>query len=184
MVIDQSASRTLPLIRASCHAAQVAGRIPLVVNPRCHDHDPGAEIWIGVTTPGTEVAERVTVIESTLRELGHDVVSAREFDDTWLTHVHSAELIDHLATVWDQWVTAGYPDLGAERVVPYLFPSEELLHGLRRRLPTALHAQVGTYCYDTMTLIGPGSWRAIRAATHAARTAVELVASGAPSPTR
>jgi acetoin utilization deacetylase AcuC-like enzyme len=180
MVIDQSASRTLPLIRASCHAAQVAGRIPLVVNPRCHDHDPGAEIWIGVTTPGTEVAERVTVIESTLRELGHDVVSAREFDDTWLTHVHSAELIDHLATVWDQWVTAGYPDLGAERVVPYLFPSEELLHGLRRRLPTALHAQVGTYCYDTMTLIGPGSWRAIRAATHAARTAVELVASGAP----
>ena len=180
MVIDQSASRTLPLTRASCHAAQVAGRIPLVVNPRCHDHDPGAEIWIGVTTPGTEVAERVTVIESTLRELGHDVVSAREFDDTWLTHVHSAELIDHLATVWDQWVTAGYPDLGAERVVPYLFPSEELLHGLRRRLPTALHAQVGTYCYDTMTLIGPGSWRAIRAATHAARTAVELVASGAP----
>jgi acetoin utilization deacetylase AcuC-like enzyme len=180
MVIDQSASRTLPLTRASCHAAQVAGRIPLVVNPRCHDHDPGAEIWIGVTTPGTEVAERVTVIESTLRELGHDVVSAREFDDTWLTHVHSAELIDHLATVWHQWVTAGYPDLGAERVVPYLFPSEELLHGLRRRLPTALHAQVGTYCYDTMTLIGPGSWRAIRAATHAARTAVELVASGAP----
>jgi acetoin utilization deacetylase AcuC-like enzyme len=181
MVIDQSASRTLPLTRASCHAAQVAGRIPLVVNPRCHDHDPGAEIWIGVTTPGTEVAERVTVIESTLRELGHDVVSAREFDDTWLTHVHSAELIDHLATVWDQWVTAGYPDLGAERVVPYLFPSEELLHGLRRRLPTALHAQVGTYCYDTMTLIGPGSWRAIRAATHAARTAVDLVASGTPS---
>ena len=180
MVIDQSASRTLPLTRASCHAAQVAGRIPLVVNPRCHDHDPGAEIWIGVTTPGTEVAERVTVIESTLRELGHDVVSAREFDDTWLTHVHSAELIEYLATVWDQWVTAGYPDLGAERVVPYLFPSEELLHGLRRRLPTALHAQVGTYCYDTMTLIGPGSWRAIRAATHAARTAVELVASGAP----
>jgi acetoin utilization deacetylase AcuC-like enzyme len=37
------------------------------------------------------------------------------------------------------------------------------------------------HCYDTMTLIGPGSWRAIRAATHAARTAVELVASGTPS---
>ena len=74
-------------------------------------------------TPGTEVAERVTVIESTLRGLGHDVVPAREFDDTWLTEVHSAELIDHLATVWDRWVAGGYPDLGADRVVPYLFPT-------------------------------------------------------------
>jgi acetoin utilization deacetylase AcuC-like enzyme len=37
------------------------------------------------------------------------------------------------------------------------------------------------YCYDTMTLIGPGSWPAIRGATHAARTAVDLVAEGAPS---
>jgi acetoin utilization deacetylase AcuC-like enzyme len=154
--------------------------VPVVVHPQCHDHDPRAEIWLGVTTPGTEVAARVTVIESTLRGLGHDVVPAREFDDTWLTEVHSAELIDHLATVWDRWVAGGYPDLGAERVVPYLFPSAELLHGLPHRLPTALHAQVGIYCYDTMTLIGPGSWRAIRAATHATRTAVDLVASGTP----
>ena len=181
MVIDQSASRTLPPIRASCHAARVAGRIPVVVDPRCHDHDPGAEIWIGVVTPATEVPERVTIIESALRAVGHDVVPARDFDDAWLTSVHSAELLDHLATAWDRWVTGGYPDLGAERVVPYLFPSAELLHGLPLRTPTALHAQVGAYCYDTMTLIGPGSWRAIRAATHAARTAVDLIATGTPS---
>jgi acetoin utilization deacetylase AcuC-like enzyme len=95
--------------------------------------------------------------------------------------VHSAELINHLATVWDRWAAGGYPDLGAHRVVPYLFPSAELLHGLPARLPTALHAQVGVYCYDTMTLIGPGSWRAIRAATHTARTAADLVASGTRS---
>ena len=50
----------------------------------------------------------------------------------------------------------------------------------RRRLPSALHARVGVYCYDTMTLVGPGSWQAIRAATDVARTAVDLVASGAP----
>jgi hypothetical protein len=69
--------------------------VPVVIDPRCHDHDPGAEIWLGVTTPGTEVAERVTLIESTLRGLGHNVVPAREFDDDWLIEVHSAELIDH-----------------------------------------------------------------------------------------
>lgn len=153
----------------------------MVVHPQCVDHDPGVEIWLGVSTPGIEVAERVTVIESTLRGLGHDVVPASEFDDAWLTEVHSPELIEHLTTVWDRWVAGGYPDLGAERVVPYLFPNAELLHGLPPRMPTALHAQVGMHCYDTMTLVGPGSWRAIRAATHAARTAVDLVVSGAPS---
>ena len=152
----------------------------MVVHPHCVDHDPEAEIWLGVSTPATEVAERVTVIESTLRELGHEVVPAREFDDAWLSRVHSAELVDHLATVWDRWVDGGYPDLGAQRVVPYLFPSAELLHGLPARLPAALHAQVGAFCYDTMTLVGPGSWQAIRAATHVTRTAADLVVSGAP----
>jgi acetoin utilization deacetylase AcuC-like enzyme len=152
----------------------------VVVDPHCVDHDPQAEIWLGVHTPAAEVADRVGVIESALRELGHDVVPAREFDDAWLSRVHSAKLVDHLASVWDRWADGGYPDLGATRIVPYLFPSAELLHGLPARKPAALHAQIGAFCYDTMTLIGPGSWRAIRAATHTARTAVDLVVSGAP----
>lgn len=156
----------------------MAGRIPVVVDPHCADHDPQAEIWLGVRTPAAEVPARVTVIESALRELGHEVVPAREFDDAWLSRVHSTELLDHLATVWDRWVQGGYPDLGAQRVVPYMFPSGELLHGLSARMPAALHAQVGTFCYDTMTLVGPGSWPAIRAATHVTRTAVDLVSSG------
>jgi acetoin utilization deacetylase AcuC-like enzyme len=180
MATDQAANRALPPIRASCHAARVAGRIPVVVHPHCAEHDPQAEIWLGARTPAAEVADRVTVIESTLRGLGHQVVPARECDDAWLSRVHSAELVDHLATVWDRWVDGGYPDLGAQRVVPYLFPSTELLHGLPARLPAALHAQVGAFCYDTMTLVGPGSWRAIRAATHVTRTAADLVVSGAP----
>lgn len=166
---------------ASCHAARVAGQIPVVVDPSCRDHDPAAEIWIGMTTAPAEVAERVTVIEDSLRELGHPVMPAREFDDAWLTAVHSPELLDYLATVWDRWVAGGYPDLGAPRVVPYLFPNAQLRQGLPPRIPTALHAEVGVYCYDTMTLIGPGSWPAIRGATHAVRTAVDLVAEGAPS---
>jgi acetoin utilization deacetylase AcuC-like enzyme len=156
----------------------VAGRIPVVVDPRCAQHDPQAEIWLGVRTPGTEVADRVTTIQSSLRALGHEVVPAREFDDTWLTQVHSEALLDHLATVWDRWVDGGYPELGAQRVVPYLFPSAELLHGLPARLPSALHARVGVYCYDTMTLVGPGSWEAARAAIDTAVTAAGLAARG------
>jgi acetoin utilization deacetylase AcuC-like enzyme len=37
---------------------------------------------------------------------------------------------------------------------------------------------VGRFCYDTMTLVGPGSWEAIRAAADAALTAADLVADG------
>ena len=152
----------------------------MVVDPGCREHDPAAEIWIGMTTAPAEVAERVAVIEAALGELGHPMTPAREYDDAWLTAVHSVELLDYLATVWDRWVAGGYPDLGAPQVVPYLFPGAELRHGLAPRIPTALHAEVGVYCYDTMTLIGPGTWRAIRAATHAARTAVDLIVAGTP----
>ena len=48
----------------------------------------------------------------------------------------------------------------------------------RRR---AIHGRVGRFCYDTMTLIGPGTWPAARAAADAALTAADLVAAGAPA---
>jgi acetoin utilization deacetylase AcuC-like enzyme len=38
--------------------------------------------------------------------------------------------------------------------------------------------RVGRFCYDTMTLVGPGSWAAIRGAADAALTAADLVRSG------
>jgi len=52
------------------------------------------------------------------------------------------------------------------------------LAGLPLRTPAAIHGRAGMFCYDTMTLVGPGSWEAIRAAADCARTAAELVASG------
>jgi len=93
-----------------------------------------------MTTVPAEVADRVTIIEAALRELGHPMMPAREYDDAWLTAVHSTEFLDYLATVWDRWVAGGYPDLGAPQVVPYLFPSAEQRLGLPPRLPTALPA--------------------------------------------
>jgi acetoin utilization deacetylase AcuC-like enzyme len=62
--------------------------------------------------------------------------------------------------------------------VPYVFPTPGLLAGLPLRSPAATHGRVGRFCYDTMTLLGPGSWEAIRAAADAALTAADLVAAG------
>jgi acetoin utilization deacetylase AcuC-like enzyme len=42
----------------------------------------------------------------------------------------------------------------------------------------ALHGLAGQFAYDTMTLVGPGTWEAARGAIDAALTAVDLVLAG------
>jgi acetoin utilization deacetylase AcuC-like enzyme len=54
-----------------------------------------------------------------------------------------------------------------------------MLDGLPEREPTAVHAAAGRYCYDTMTLVGPGTWTAARAAVDVTLTAVDAVIGGA-----
>ena len=69
-------------------------------------------------------------------------------------------------------------DPGQDRVVPYVFPHPGMLSGRRPALPTAASARAGYFAYDTMTLVGPGTWEAARAALGAAVTAADAVASG------
>ena len=153
----------------------------VVRSDSCLLHVPGAEIWVGVRTPGTEVAERATRIETALRDAGHRVVDATEHDDDVLLRVHDPRLVDHLRTVYGRWVEAGFPDsVGQDRVVPYLIPSAGMLDGLPEREPSAVHAAAGRWCYDTMTLVGPGTWEAARAAVDVTQTAVDAVVGGEP----
>ncbi|GAA0396975.1 acetylpolyamine amidohydrolase [Acrocarpospora corrugata] len=148
-------------------------------SPETLAHMPGAEIWIGVRTPGTEVAERVTVIRDTLAADGIPIVEAVAHDDKALLAVHRPEFVAHLREIWQKWDDGGYhPDYGADRVVPYVFPTEAMLAGMPAHDPVATHARAGLYCYDTMTLVGPGTWPAARAAVDAALTAADLVAAG------
>jgi acetoin utilization deacetylase AcuC-like enzyme len=157
-------------------------RIPVVSSDECLRHEPDAEIWIGVRTTGTELPERMTAIRAATVAAGAEQVVAPAHDDRLLSKVHSAELLDYLATAWDRWVAAGFPDdPGQNRVVPYIFPTTGMLDRLPVREPAAAHARAGRYCYDTMTLIGPGTWEAARAAVDVAITAANLVTAGAPA---
>jgi acetoin utilization deacetylase AcuC-like enzyme len=52
--------------------------------------------------------------------------------------------------------------------------------GLPLTVPLKVHAEAGTHGYDTMTLVGPGTWEAARAAAACAVEAAELVAAGSP----
>lgn len=154
----------------------------VVWSPATRLHEPGAEVWVGVRTPGTEVPERVDRIRAALEDGPFETVEAAAHDDAVLHEVHDPALVRHLQTVHDEWLRSGIPELvGQDRVVPYMFATEAMLDGLPGRLPSAVHARAGRYCYDTMTLVGPGTWAAARAAVDCALTAVDLVVAGAGS---
>ncbi|MEZ5185377.1 MAG: histone deacetylase family protein [Candidatus Nanopelagicales bacterium] len=154
--------------------------LPVVWSDDCLLHVPGGEVWVGVRTPGTEVPGRLEVLRAALAGAGHPFVPATAHGDEPVLAVHDAALLDYLADAYTGWTAAGFPeDPGQDRVVGYLFPTPGLLSGLPMRTPTAAHARVGRFCYDTMTLIGPGTYPAARAAADAALTAVDLIRSGA-----
>jgi acetoin utilization deacetylase AcuC-like enzyme len=154
--------------------------IPVVWSPETRRHLPLHEIWVGVPTPGTEVPERVdAVLEALVRHPRHE---ATPHGDEQLERVHEGELLAFIEGAAGAWAAAPYDELvGQDRVVPYFFPTAALLSGMEPTPATALHAQTGQFCYDTMTLVGPGTWEAARAAVDVALTAVDLVAGGAPA---
>jgi acetoin utilization deacetylase AcuC-like enzyme len=154
--------------------------VPVVWSEDCLRHEPGGEVWLGIRDPGTELPARALVLRDALVAAGASVVPAQPHGDDILRAVHDPGLLSHLAGIWQQWQQAGLPEEhGRDRVVPYVFPTPGMLAGLPLRTPPAVHGRAGQYCYDTMTLIGPGSWEAIRGAADAALTAADLVSSGA-----
>jgi acetoin utilization deacetylase AcuC-like enzyme len=156
--------------------------IPVVWSERTRMHHPGGEVWLGVRTPGTEIAARLERIRAALGEAGARFVDARAHSDAAIARVHDPELIEYLRGAWEGWLAAGLAsDPGQDRVVPYLFPHPGLLGDLEPPIPAAATARAGRFAYDTMTLIGPGTWEAARAAVDVALTAADLVLSGEPA---
>ncbi|HEY3530962.1 MAG TPA: histone deacetylase family protein [Nocardioides sp.] len=154
--------------------------IPVVWSPETRRHEPMREVWVGVPTDGTELPERVDRILDTLSD--HERVEATEHDDDVLNRVHASVLVDHLRTVHDKWMEGPYDELvGQDRVVPYVFPTPAMTQGMPMTTAAATHGRAGQFGYDTMTLVGPGTWSAARAAVDCALTAVDLVADGAPT---
>jgi acetoin utilization deacetylase AcuC-like enzyme len=153
--------------------------IPVVWSDRHRLHEPGGEVWVGVHTPGTEVPERADRIREALVDAGARFVDAKAQPEEAALAVHDPELLDYLAGAWDAWEAAGLTrDPGQDRVVPYIFPHPGLVPEAPPRPAEAASARAGQFAFDTMTLIGPGTWEAARAALDAAVTAADLVAQG------
>ena len=154
--------------------------IPVVWSDSHRLHDPGGEVWVGVRMPAAEVPARAEAIRDALTAAGARIVQAEPHPDERLLAVHDADLVDYLARAWQDWAAAGLPDdPGQDRVVPYVFAHPGLTE--TPAVPTAAWARPGYFAYDTMTLVGPGTWEAVRAGVDSGLTAADLVLAGAPA---
>ena len=153
--------------------------IPVVWSDACRMHEPQGEIWVGVPTPAADVPARIDVIREALVAAGAEIVQAVVHDESAIASVHDEALLAFLASASRDWEAAGLPDdPGQDRVVPYIFPHPGLMGALAPLVPAATWARPGAFCFDTMTLIGPGTWEAALGAADAALTAAELVSGG------
>jgi len=156
--------------------------MPMVWSERHRLHEPGGEIWVGVRTPGTERPERAERIREELEVRGARIVEAEGHPDDLALRLHDPALTDYLASAWERWEASGLTaDPGQDRVVPYLFAHPGLLGEVEPIEPAAPAALAGRFAYDTMTLIGPGTWAAARSALDVAITTADLVLDGDPA---
>jgi len=160
----------------------VALSIPVTWTDAHRLHALESAVWVGVSIDADELPERADRIRAALEDAGAPVVEAQAHDDDALLSVHDAGLVDFLSTAWKDWDAAGLPhDPGQPNVVGYIFPTPSLLAGIEPRVPAALSARTGTWCFDTMTAVGEGTWEAARAAVDTALTAADLVLAGVPA---
>jgi acetoin utilization deacetylase AcuC-like enzyme len=156
--------------------------MPVVWSELHRLHVPDGEVWVGVRIPGTEVPERAEVIRETLESSSASFVEMTEHGLDPVLAVHAAALVDYLQGAYEGWLAAGLDrDPGQDRVVPYVFPLTRLMGGRPLHFPEAASARAGWFAMDTTTLIGPGTYRAARAAVDVALTAADQVLAGEPA---
>ena len=153
--------------------------IPVTWSEAHRLHAPQTAVWVGVPIDADELPERADRIRAGLESAGARVVGAEPHDDAALLAVHDAGLVEFLRRAWADWKAGGFEDDPGQRdVVGYIFPTPGLLGSSAPRVPTALAARTGAWCFDTMTVVGEGTWDAARGAVDAALTAADLVLAG------
>ena len=151
--------------------------MPVVWSDRCLLHEPAAEIWVGIDDTARPRRRRDRPPSSRPSTRGSSRRS-RTRDESLLA-VHDAGLLDYLASAWGTGRPRAAGDPGQDRVVPYVFAAPGARRAARRA-GRGLGRRPGYFAYDTMTLVGPGTWEAARAAADCALTAVDLVLGGEP----
>lgn len=84
--------------------------------------------------------------------------------------MHDESFVTFIRGAYGAWHAAGK----AGQALPSAWP----MRGAEAPLPRSVDGQLGYYCFDAATPIGPGTWQAATAAAHVALTAQRLVTGG------
>lgn len=139
-------------------------------------HCGQGEMVDGQIHPCFEKPSRADTVLARVREqnLG-EVIEPKDFGIQPIQRIHDHGYVEFLRNAWDRWAAEGHQcDL-----LPTAFPGRRL----RRDgpIPTALHGQLGHYCFDTEAPITAGTWQAIYSSAQVALTAQQHIQQGARS---
>jgi acetoin utilization deacetylase AcuC-like enzyme len=146
-------------------------------------HDPEHEVQYGVAIPSYELPARAESIRRALEaDGGFELTPPAEHGVEPIRAVHDPGLIGFLEEAWSRWRAQGGLMGGASQA-PEFFPDTILHPALREgmgpaREPSSPTGRIGFWCWETMTPIVPGTYRAARAAVDVALTAADLVLGG------
>jgi acetoin utilization deacetylase AcuC-like enzyme len=136
-------------------------------------HAPKEEFEGGRLTPAVEIPERVERVKARIaaRKLG-PILAPEEFGPAPILRVHDDAFVRFLTGAYDEWRKEYWRD--SADAMPSAWPAR----GLRDRRDGDIEARLGSYCFDTATPIGKGTWEAARAGVDVALSAAKAVAEG------
>ena len=152
----------------------------VVYSPAHRAHAPKLEVELGQAMAQYEVPDRVELIRDALAadEARFELTTPVEHGLEPVTAVHDAGLVRFVAEAWAR-VRAEQAD-PPDEVVPDTFVHPGLRAGMGPAArPGSATAQLGYWCFETMTPLVEGTYLAARSAVDVALTAADLVLGGA-----
>ncbi|MEZ4833102.1 MAG: histone deacetylase family protein [Caldilineaceae bacterium] len=136
-------------------------------------HNPPYEFLERGIVPYTEAPARAETIVSALAAAGiGPIAPPDDFGLAPIRAVHADDYLDHLQTIYADWVAVGGT---AQAAMPFAFPRADLNGDA-----ATPYARVGRYAFDMSAPITATSWDAILASAQCALTAAQRVLDGEP----
>lgn len=121
-----------------------------------------------------DVPERAVSMLSVIRELGFDVTAPRDFGDSGILKVHSADYLRFLETAYDRWTALVADGDGAELACADRY----LVRNYQNHVPSSIQGQVGYYLSGSAVPIGKSTYAALRASAHTALEGAQALIAG------
>lgn len=136
-------------------------------------HAPKEEFEQGRLVPAVEIPERAERVKARIaaRKLG-PILAPADFGHEPIARVHDAAFTQFLCGAYDEWRKTYWRDSTDA------FPSAWPARGLRTRHDGHIEAKLGSYCFDTATPIGKGTWEAARMGVNVALSAAQAIRDG------